>query len=135
MGKRFVLRSYGLEIWTRRRRRRTLEAEDEAPDDGERLRDAAENGTTADVEALLASGCDVNAVDKVRQKWTGSLKARDSLELAEHGQIGWTALHKACFASKEETVHCLLDAGAAIEALTNVSEPSLQCICALICGV
>jgi hypothetical protein len=34
-----------------------------------RLHDAAEEGTAAEVEALLASGCNVDAVDEVRRAW------------------------------------------------------------------
>jgi hypothetical protein len=48
-----------------------MEVEEAALDAGERLRCAAQNGTLDEVEALLATGCDVNAANEVRRNGTG----------------------------------------------------------------
>eukprot|EP00808_Paulinella_micropora_P030475 g68739.t1 len=58
---------------------------------------AAANGHTAVVQALLATGAELNAVDK----------------------MGWTALHFAGANGHTATVHALLAAGADVNALEN----------------
>jgi hypothetical protein len=100
-----------------------MEAEEVTPDDGERLCRAAQDSTAATVEALLASGWDVSTADEVmRQRSVGDFERR-WLESNGYEQNGVTALQLACFNNEEETVRCLLDAGAAIEARNVVSEP------------
>jgi hypothetical protein len=52
-----------------------------------------------------------------------------------HEQFGRTALHCACWANNQETARCLLDAGAAIEARDNVSEPEFSVGCGIVSQV
>ena len=56
--------------------------------------EAIERGDTANVEALLAKGVDVNAKDK----------------------IGWTPLHRAAYGGKKDLVELLLAKGAEVNA-------------------
>ena len=64
-----------------------------------------------DVRALLGAGADPNAV---------------SMIIDSGHEVLWTALHAASADGHSEVVRALLEAGAAVDALTNAGETPLQ---------